>query len=114
MGFLVGVDHINLTIDEGSEALERATAFYGGVLGLQPLTRVTHAESPTGAWYLCGAQQVHLSAERSASGSNRASRRHAGFKVESGGLEALRSRLVAAGGGVEEGGPPPGYKRVFA
>jgi len=111
MGFLYGVDHINFTIDDGPEAFEQARAFYGGVLDLEPLGRTTHAESPTGAWYLCGAQQVHLSAERNAASSNRASRRHAGFMVK--GLDALRARLAAAGFEVEEGSPLARQKRFF-
>jgi catechol 2,3-dioxygenase-like lactoylglutathione lyase family enzyme len=112
MGFLAGVDHINLTIDEGAEALARAEAFYGGLLGLEPLARVTHAESPMGAWYHCGAQQVHLSAEAGAAGANRASRRHAGFLVAN--LDALGARLKAAGVEVKEGNPLPGQNRFFA
>ncbi len=112
MGFLYSVDHTNFIIDDGPEAPEQAEAFYGGVLGLEPLERITHAESPAGAWYLCGAPQVHLSAERNAASSNRASGRHAGFMVKD--LDALRARLVAAGIEVKEGSPLPRQKRFFA
>jgi catechol 2,3-dioxygenase-like lactoylglutathione lyase family enzyme len=111
MAFIVGVDHINLTIDEGAEALERARAFYGGLLGMEPTPRMTHEESPRGAWYVCGGQEVHLSAEAGAAGSNRASRRHAGFSVAD--LDALCTRVKAAGVEVKEDKPLPGRKRFF-
>ena len=111
MALIVGVDHINLTIDEGADALERARAFYGGVLALEPLPRMTHEESPRGAWYSCGAQELHLSAESGASGSNNSSRRHAGFCVAD--LDALGSRIRAAGIEVKTGNPMPGRKRFF-
>src|SRR5271157_2362552 len=110
-GVIVGIDHVNLTIEEGPDALERAKAFYGGILGLQVRPRAEHAESPSGAWYLCGAQQVHLSAESGASASNRASRRHAAFRVAN--LGALASRLEAAGIETRAGNLIPGQKRFF-
>ena len=101
---LLAVDHVNLTIDEGAEALEQAKRFYGEVLGLGPAVRpeVTESGRP-GAWYACGTQEVHLSAEAGSAERNRATRRHAAFRVAD--LDSLRARLAAAGfephGGVQ-------------
>lgn len=111
MSLIVGLDHVNLTIEEGAEALDRAKAFYAGLLGLEPRPRPDNAESPSGAWYQCGAQQVHLNSENGASGLNRASRRHAAFRVAN--LDALAARLKAAGLEMKAGRPLPGQKRFF-
>ena len=37
MSLIVGLDHVNLLIDAGDDALPKARAFYEGLLGLEPL-----------------------------------------------------------------------------
>ena len=58
MSLIIGLDHVNLLIDAGDDALSRARAFYEGLLGLQPLERPANTDSGNpGAWYQCGVQQ---------------------------------------------------------
>ena len=52
MGLITGLDHVNLLIDAGDDALSRACAFYQEQLGLVPLERPTKTDSGNpGAWY---------------------------------------------------------------
>jgi catechol 2,3-dioxygenase-like lactoylglutathione lyase family enzyme len=96
MGLITGLDHVNLLIDAGDDALPRARAFYQELLGLVPLERPANTDSGNpGAWYQCGVQQLHLTTEKDASVVNRNSRRHPAFRVAS--LAALRQRLESAG-----------------
>jgi catechol 2,3-dioxygenase-like lactoylglutathione lyase family enzyme len=112
MSFIVGLDHVNITIDESDSALEQAREFYVGVLGLTPLERPTNADSGRpGAWLACGSQQLHLSIESGASAANRATRRHPAFRVSD--LEGLRQRLEAAGIEIVAGNRFPGQERFF-
>lgn len=112
MSFIVGLDHVNITIDDTDGALEKAHEFYAGLLALAPLERPTNADQGRpGAWLACGAQQLHLTLERGASSANRATRRHPAFRVS--GLEGLRKRLMAAGVEIVAGNRFPGQERFF-
>ncbi len=96
MALIIGLDHVNLLIDDNDDALESARAFYQELLGLVPLERPPNTDSGrAGAWYQCGVQQLHLTTEKDASVVNKASRRHPAFRVAD--LEALRRRLTIAG-----------------
>ena len=90
MSLIVGLDHVNLLIDAGADALSQARAFYEGLLGLQ---------------------QLHLTTEKDASMVNRKSRRHPAFRVAN--LEALRERLEAAGIEIIAANRFPGQERFF-
>ncbi|HUO05904.1 MAG TPA: VOC family protein [Candidatus Binataceae bacterium] len=112
MKLIVGLDHINLLIDDGEAALTRARAFYGELLGLEPLQRPANTDSgKPGAWFQCGEQQLHVTTEKDASEVNRVSRRHPAFRVAN--LEALRARLEAAGIEIIAGNRFPGQERFF-
>jgi catechol 2,3-dioxygenase-like lactoylglutathione lyase family enzyme len=112
MGMIVGLDHVNLLIDAGDDALSRARAFYEGLLGLEPLDRPANTDSGNpGAWYQCGAQQLHLTTEKDASLVNKKSRRHPAFRVAS--IEALRKKLESAGIEIIAGNRFPGQERFF-
>src|SRR5579864_2386972 len=112
MALLLGVDHVNLTIEDGPAALEKAKNFYGATLGLEPRARPDNTESGRpGAWYYCGDQQVHLSPESGAAERNAATRRHNGFRVSD--LKALRERLLKAGCEVRDGNKFEGQIRLF-
>ena len=96
MSLITGLDHVNLLIDAGDDALSRARAFYQNLLGLEPLERPANTDSGNpGAWYQCGPQQLHLTTEKDASTVNKRSRRHPAFRVAN--LEALRRKLETAG-----------------
>lgn len=112
MSLIVGLDHVNLLIDDGDDALAKARAFYEDLLGLVPLERPANTDSGrAGAWYQCGAQQLHLTTEQGASSVNKASRRHPAFRV--GNLEVIRTRLEAAGVEIIAGNRFPGQERFF-
>ncbi len=112
MGLIIGLDHVNLLIDAGDDALASARAFYQDLLGLEPLQRPANTDSGRpGAWYQCGSQQLHLTTEKDASAVNKASRRHPAFRVAN--LEAMRRRLEAAGVEIIAGNRFPGQQRFF-
>jgi catechol 2,3-dioxygenase-like lactoylglutathione lyase family enzyme len=112
-GAIAGIDHINIRIDPGPEALERAKDFYGTVLRMTPIERPENVESrDPGAWYKCGLNEVHITAESGASERNRTTRRHAAFLVR--GLEELRVRMEKAGAEIIPGTVLPGRRRFFA
>ena len=112
MGLITGLDHVNLLIDAGDDALPKARAFYHELLGLMPLERPANTDSGNpGAWYQCGVQQLHLTTEKDASVVNRNSRRHPAFRVAS--LAALRERLESAGIEIIAGNRFPGQERFF-
>lgn len=107
MSLIVGLDHVNLLIDAGDDALVKARAFYQELLGLEPLKRPANTDSGRpGAWYQCGLQQLHLTTGKDASVVNKASGRHPAFRV--GSLEALRRRLETAGVKIIAGNDFPG------
>jgi catechol 2,3-dioxygenase-like lactoylglutathione lyase family enzyme len=112
MSLIIGLDHVNLLIDAGDEALVKARAFYEELLGLEPLERPANTDSGrAGAWYQCGVQQLHLTTEKDASSANKASRRHPAFRVAN--LEAMRARLETAGVEIIAGNRFPGQERFF-
>jgi catechol 2,3-dioxygenase-like lactoylglutathione lyase family enzyme len=112
MSLIIGLDHVNLLIDAGDDALSRARAFYQELLGLEPLERPANTDSGNpGAWYQCGVQQLHLTTEKDASAVNKKSRRHPAFRVAN--LEALRKKLETAGIEIIGGNRFPGQERFF-
>ena len=112
MALIVGLDHVNLLIDAGDDAIMKARAFYQDLLGLEPLERPANTDSGrAGAWYQCGPQQLHLTTEDDASSINKASRRHPAFRVAN--LEAIRARLEKAGVKIIAANPFPGQERFF-
>jgi catechol 2,3-dioxygenase-like lactoylglutathione lyase family enzyme len=112
MGLITGLDHVNLLIDSGDDALARARTFYQELLGLDPLERPANTDSGNpGAWYQCGGQQLHRTTEKGASVVNRNSRRHPAFRVAS--VAALRARLESAGIEIIAGNRFPGQERFF-
>jgi catechol 2,3-dioxygenase-like lactoylglutathione lyase family enzyme len=113
MDLIIGLDHVNLLIDDGDAALQRARAFYGELLGLETVERPTNTDSGRpGLWFRCGNQQLHLTTEPDASRVNQTSRRHPAFRVAN--LESMRARLEAAGVEIIAGNRFPGQERFFA
>ena len=97
MSYLLGVHHVNLTIDDKPESIETAGHFYVDLLGLEVLPRPENTDSGRpGYWLALGqsGQQIHISMEENASNYNE-SRRHSAFRVAD--LEALQGRLTEAG-----------------
>jgi len=114
MSYLLGVQHVNLTIEEGPEALETARKFYVDVLGLEQLYRPENTDNGRpGYWLELGqsGQQIHISAEPNAEGFNGPSRRHSAFLVSN--LDELVQRVQDAGYETEVPNQFPGQRRSF-
>ena len=61
MDHITGIDHVQLAMPVGAEALARQ--FYSGVLGLAEITKPAQLAVRGGAWFQCGAAQLHLGAD---------------------------------------------------
>lgn len=114
MSYFLGVQHVNLTIEEGPEALELARKFYVDVLGLEQLPRPENTDNGRpGYWLGLGqsGQQIHISAEPKAEGFNGPSRRHSAFLVSN--LNAVVKSVQEAGYKIEAANQFPGQNRSF-
>lgn len=61
MGHLTGIDHVQLAMPVGAEPIARQ--FYTGVLGLAEIAKPAALAVRGGAWFECGAAQLHLGAD---------------------------------------------------
>jgi catechol 2,3-dioxygenase-like lactoylglutathione lyase family enzyme len=59
---IVRIDHVQLAMPPGREA--EAEAFYGGVLGLEPVPKPEPQASRGGCWFRRGEVAVHLGVEQ--------------------------------------------------
>jgi catechol 2,3-dioxygenase-like lactoylglutathione lyase family enzyme len=90
---IVGLDHVQVAAPLGCEA--EARAFYGRLLGLAELTKPPALAARGGAWFACGAQQLHVGVAADFSPATKA---HPALKVTGPReLDALAERLASAG-----------------
>ena len=61
MGTITGIDHVQLSMPVGAEELARQ--FYHGMLGLSEIVKPASLALRGGAWFECGAAQLHLGAD---------------------------------------------------
>jgi catechol 2,3-dioxygenase-like lactoylglutathione lyase family enzyme len=102
---ITAIHHVQLTVPPGKEP--DARRFYCEFLGLPEVAKPASLVGRGGLWVQAGDRQVHIGTE---DGVNRpATKAHIAYAVD--GLEAWRSKLVAAGIEVLEGVPIPGYRR---
>jgi catechol 2,3-dioxygenase-like lactoylglutathione lyase family enzyme len=87
---IVGIDHVQLPMPPGEEALARL--FYAGVLGLTEVRKPLAVAGRGGAWFVGPDVSVHLGVEDPVLPAQRA---HPAFLV--GDLERARRSLEAAG-----------------
>ena len=88
-----GIDHVQLAAPLGCEPAARR--FYGELLGLPELPKPEALAARGGAWFQCGAQQIHIGVEQEFRPAKKA---HPALRLTSeGALIALRARLEAAG-----------------
>ena len=92
---VVGIDHVQLGIPSGEEALARL--FYGGVLGFQEIRKPAPLRKRGGVWFVGPGLAVHLGVERPFRPARRA---HPAFTVSD--LALARQRIAAHGLDVEE------------
>ena len=107
---VIGLDHVQLAAPPGCE--REARRFYGELLGLAEIDKPGGLAARGGAWFRCGAQQVHVGVDAEFAAARKA---HPALRVESReALEALASRLVAAGVPVRWDEEIPDVRRFFA
>ena len=87
---VIGIDHVQVAAPPGCES--EARAFYGGLLGLEELTKPEPLRARGGVWFRAGAQELHVGIEEPFAPARKA---HPGLVVDD--LEALEARLAAAG-----------------
>ncbi len=103
---VTGFDHIQLAMPSGGE--EKARSFYVRLLGLTELLKPPELASRGGAWFSCGALQLHLGVEQAFRPAKKA---HPALRVE--GLDELLAGLRAAGFEVVDDTSVPGIRRAF-
>ncbi|ARU60182.1 glyoxalase [Tumebacillus avium] len=85
-----GIDHVQLAAPTGCEA--EARRFFTELLGMPELVKPEPLRSRGGAWFICGAQQIHIGVEADFAPAKKA---HPAFVVHN--LDALMQRLQAQG-----------------
>ena len=103
---IVGLDHIQLAIPQGSE--DEARAFYVGVLGMREVDKPAGL-SKQGCWFESFGVCVHLGVDPDFSPARKA---HPAFVVDS--AQRLRADLEEAGVATSDTAPIEGYTRFFA
>ena len=102
-----GIDHVQLAMPKGGEALVRR--FYGEVLGLAELPKPPNLAARGGAWFQCGALQLHLGVEADFRAAKRA---HPALLVTD--LAEMIEKLTAAGFPVNyDSEAVQGFDRIF-
>jgi len=92
---IVGIDHIQLAMPRGEEALARL--FYAGLLGLTEVAKPRVLGRHGGCWFVGPAVAIHLGVERPFRPAVKA---HPGLIV--GDLAKARAKLAEAGMPIEE------------
>lgn len=106
---IVGLDHVQVAAPPGCEA--EARAFYGRLLGLPELEKPAGLAGRGGAWFACGARQLHVGVAADFAPATKA---HPALAVDSAaGLDALAERLTGAGAPVHWADELPGVRRFF-
>jgi catechol 2,3-dioxygenase-like lactoylglutathione lyase family enzyme len=102
-----GIDHVQLAMPAGGEAAARR--FYGEILGLAEIPKPANLAARGGAWFRCGALQLHLGVEPEFRPARKA---HPGLLVRD--LPGLLAALGAAGFEVKyDPEPVAGFDRAF-
>jgi catechol 2,3-dioxygenase-like lactoylglutathione lyase family enzyme len=93
---ILGIDHVQLAAPSGCE--EQARAFYGLLLGLAEIDKPASLRGRGGAWFACGAQQLHVGVQQPHLPAEKA---HPALNVGPGDLDPLAARLQDAGSKVD-------------
>jgi catechol 2,3-dioxygenase-like lactoylglutathione lyase family enzyme len=105
-GQVVGLDHVQLAIPVGQEAVARSS--YCGVLGLEEVEKPANLAGRGGAWFRSGGLRLHLGVDPDFRPARKA---HPAFLVR--GLSELAARCRAAGYATTTDEPLDGYERVY-
>ena len=94
--------HLAIPVDD----LDRARAFYGGVLGLREVAKPPALAARGGVWFRAGGCELHCGVEE---GFTPARMAHPGIAVRD--VDAVAGRVLAAGGSVRWDDQIPGLRR---
>src|SRR5579863_3324705 len=87
----VGIDHVQIAAPAGCEA--EARRFFGDLLGLTELPKPPELAARGGAWFRCGAHELHVGVEKDFHPAKKA---HAALRlVSEDALREVRARLDA-------------------
>ncbi|AOP45452.1 VOC family protein [Streptomyces lydicus] len=100
---ITGLDHVQLAAPPGTEDALRA--YYGDLLGMTELPKPP-ALAAQGCWFEAGTAQLHLGTDPSFRPARKA---HPGLRVTD--IDALATRLTAAGAPVAWDDNLPGHRR---
>jgi catechol 2,3-dioxygenase-like lactoylglutathione lyase family enzyme len=106
MSTIVGIDHVQLVMPAGGEALARQ--FYGGVLGLPEIPKPPNLALRGGVWFQCGPLQLHLGVDQEFQPAKTA---HPALLVDD--LEHFLQALQRNGSAIKFDQQIPGYQRAF-
>ena len=101
---IAGIDHVQVAAPAGRE--EDARAFYGGLLGLEELSKPAALAARGGCWFRAGAQELHVGVEE---GFMPARKAHPGLVADD--LDSLAGQLRDAGHDVVFDDAIPGARR---
>lgn len=73
-----GIDHVQIAIPRGAE--DQARAFYVGLLGMHEIPKPPIMAARGGAWFVCGASQLHVGVEEPFVPAKKA---HPAFRMQS-------------------------------
>jgi catechol 2,3-dioxygenase-like lactoylglutathione lyase family enzyme len=104
---ILGIDHVQVAAPPGCEAAARA--FYGGLLGLEELSKPSELAARGGCWFRAGEHELHVGVDEKFSPARKA---HPGLVVAE--LDALCARLAAAGVEVTWDGAIADARRFYA
>ncbi len=103
---ILAIDHVQVAMPPGRE--QEARDFYGALLGLPESPKPPELAARGGAWFQSPTVKLHLGVERDFRPARKA---HPGLLIDD--LEALASRLRAAGVTLVADDALPGQARYF-
>jgi catechol 2,3-dioxygenase-like lactoylglutathione lyase family enzyme len=105
---VLGLDHVQVAAPPGCEPAARR--FYGELLGLPELDKALALRDRGGAWFGCGAAQLHVGVSEPFTPATKA---HPALRVAADALDALADRLRSAGHDVRWDAAIPGGRRFY-
>ena len=102
----VSLDHVQVAVPKGCE--EAARRFYSEICGMPQIEKPEGLKNRGGAWFQCGAQQIHVGVVADFSPAKKA---HPAFLVHN--LLALRERFLAQGIEVQDDNQIDDVRRFF-
>ncbi len=104
MSAVIGIDHVQLAMPEGSEC--QARGFYCDVLGLSEVPKPAELAKRGGCWFVGGSAHIHLGIEADFSPARKA---HPALLVDD--LAGMVAHLAEAGSQFTPGKSLDGYER---